>query len=222
MDWALAIDRNREALLRVIAAMVALVGMAESVSVSVLPRHVHLRVLRLLRPAESAVRRLVVILERDVTVTPRAPRPAPKPGAIPKRRAGRVPAFRLIDRLQQIAPQRRKYARGPGPQIIIIGIDEPVFYTPPKPPEPEDLIAAGQVCRRLASLQNALENLDAQAKRLARWRLRTAKKDGPKRHSPMRPGWPPGHLKRPTHEVHEVLRDCHELAVLALKPPDPV
>ena len=36
--------------------------------------------------------------------------------------------------------------------------------------------------------------------------------------SPLRPGRPPGHRRKPDHEVDEVLTECHGLAWEALKP----
>jgi hypothetical protein len=66
MDWNAAIERNREALKRVLAMLVA---MAELAGVRpTLPRHLHRAVLRLLRPAEAAARRLVIVAARGMVV----------------------------------------------------------------------------------------------------------------------------------------------------------
>jgi hypothetical protein len=78
IDWNLAIERNREALKRILAALVAMAGLADvgpgfSSRVrggGTLPRYLHTAVLRLLRPAESAVRRLVIVAARGVVVAP--------------------------------------------------------------------------------------------------------------------------------------------------------
>ena len=74
MDWNAAIEKNREALKRILAALVAMAGLAGGGST--LPRHLHRAVLRLLRPAESAVRRLVIVAARGLVVTlpPQRPR----------------------------------------------------------------------------------------------------------------------------------------------------
>ncbi len=40
----------------------------------------------------------------------------------------------------------------------------------------------------------------------------------PKFRSPLRPGRPPGHRRKPSHLVDEVLTECHGLAWDALKP----
>lgn len=86
MDLHAAIEKNREALRGIVAALVAMVelGAASGSPVSrgggdapaTLPRHLHRAVLRLLRPAESAARRLVIALARGLA-HPLAPLPHP-------------------------------------------------------------------------------------------------------------------------------------------------
>lgn len=79
---------------------------------------------------------------------------------------------------------------------------------------------------RLRALRNALNDLPRQARRLARWE---ARRDGllqrkgpfrPMRLSPMRPGPPPGRRLRAVHEVDDVLRECHGLALDRLNEPN--
>ncbi|MEQ1521227.1 MAG: hypothetical protein ABL936_08145, partial [Aestuariivirga sp.] len=70
----------------------------------------------------------------------------------------------------------------------------------------------------LQALKLALDDLPRQARRMARWRMRREAETAPKFKSPLRPGPPPGHRKRPIHEVDEVLTECHWLAWEALKP----
>ena len=65
MDWATIIERNRDRLLAVIAELFALTGGAMAAS---LPRHVYRALLILLRPAESAVRRLIIIAARGLVL----------------------------------------------------------------------------------------------------------------------------------------------------------
>ena len=93
MDWTAAIEKHREALKGIVAALVAMAAGAGLVSHGcgdapgrhpevraegeprrTLPRHLHRAVLRLLRPAESAARRLVIALARGLA---RPARPAP-------------------------------------------------------------------------------------------------------------------------------------------------
>src|SRR6188472_4379134 len=87
MDWSLAIEKNREALKRVLAMLFAMVASGDGGSPtgarsSTLPRHLHRFVLRLLRPAEAAARRLIIVAARGLVVglaPPRTAKPRPKP-----------------------------------------------------------------------------------------------------------------------------------------------
>lgn len=71
---------NRDRLLRVLAMLLDLAGIAEGETVETLPRHLRGYVNRLLRPAESATRRLIVIAAQFLVVTVRhaVKRPVPE------------------------------------------------------------------------------------------------------------------------------------------------
>ena len=78
MDWNLAIEKNTEALRRILAMLIAMVAGAGAQNT--LPRQLHRYVLSLLRPAEAATRRLIIIAARGLVVKIRPWRPAkPKP-----------------------------------------------------------------------------------------------------------------------------------------------
>jgi hypothetical protein len=77
MDWPLAIERNREPLLRIVATLFAMIGLTETAAVERLSRPVYRAVLGVLRPAEAAVRRLIVIAAQGMVVKPSPIRPAP-------------------------------------------------------------------------------------------------------------------------------------------------
>ena len=89
MDWTAAIEKNRDALKRIVAALVAmvefggtarsLVSRASSDARATLPRHLHRAVLRLLRPAELAARRLAIALASRL-----AHAPVPSPARVAK------------------------------------------------------------------------------------------------------------------------------------------
>ena len=95
MDYSLAIDRNRDALLRMVAVWVAMLG---GLSGGTVKRQTYFAILRLVRAGESAVRRLVVIRAREMAETTYVKRAGPK-GPIPKGTGSseRVPPFALFD-----------------------------------------------------------------------------------------------------------------------------
>ncbi|MBZ0218125.1 MAG: hypothetical protein K8F25_16330, partial [Fimbriimonadaceae bacterium] len=78
MDWDLVIKRKSEALDAVVAGLFAMLELSGEATVSRLPRAVYFAVLRVLRPAESAVRRLIVIAARGLVVKVAPSRPMPK------------------------------------------------------------------------------------------------------------------------------------------------
>src|SRR5690606_15802254 len=73
MDQSEAVERNRQAVLSVVAALFSMAGL--SAVRSTLPRRVYRTILRLLRPAESAARRLVIALAQGLDVGSTALRP---------------------------------------------------------------------------------------------------------------------------------------------------
>ena len=68
MDWAKAIEINQAALARIVAALVTMLELAGGSAAARLPLPLYLAVSRVLRPAELAVRRLIVIAARGVVV----------------------------------------------------------------------------------------------------------------------------------------------------------
>ncbi len=225
MDWDLAIKRNSETLMGIVAELFAMLGLAGEASVSRLPRSVHRAVLRVLWPAESAVRRLIVIAARGLVVKFAPSRPISRPmpaGPIGKGGPSR-PSFQLFDprkNFAELRQHRRKYTRNP-PRIHFFPYDtlRPARPSAADPaPPPDGLVNAERLSRRLQALKLALEDLPRQARRLARWRVRREAMPSPKFKSPLRPGPPPGHRRKPVHEVDEVLAECHWLAWDAMKP----
>jgi hypothetical protein len=227
MDWARAIERNSEALNAIVEALFAMLGLSGEAMAARLPRSVHSAVLRVLRPAESAMRRLIVIVARGLVVKLVPSRPMPKGHKIGKGGGSRLPSFQLFDPRKNFAELRqhgRRPARNP-PRIHFFGPDPRVaaLWPAPRPaadptPLPDGLVNAERLSRRLQALKLALEDLPRQARRMARWRVRRETAKSPKFKSPLRPGPPPGHRKRQIHPIDEVLADCHALAWDALKP----
>ncbi|MEQ1950345.1 hypothetical protein [Mesorhizobium sp. CN2-181] len=178
-----------------------------------LPRALYLAILRLLRPAEAAARRLIIAAARGIVVTPPPLRPRkPKPATLrgpraflpkgPKKR--RRPAPRIILSLSLLDPPRRPFriSRRPVPAHAaprILGLDFNATYRPlPPPPSSDDPIDAARLGQRLAALTAALDDLPGQAQRFARWKARrdaAIARDGhvsSRRVSPLRRGRPPG------------------------------
>jgi hypothetical protein len=222
MDWALAIERNREPLLRIVAALFAMIGLTETGAVERLSWPVYRAVLGVLRPAEAAVRRLIIVAARGIVVKPSPVRPAPAGFTISGKGGGRV-SFQLFDPRQRFDEGNGRGYAGPKLEprihIIDVGFDPriPLFRQPqpaaPAPaPEEDDTVSAKPLCRRLAAIKLALEDLPRQARRFARWRARPIEGRRPRLATPLRLGSPPGQRSKPTHEVHEILSECHWLA----------
>jgi hypothetical protein len=224
MDWARAVERNSEALVGIVAELFAMLGLASEATVLRIPQPLHRAVLRVLWPAESAVRRLIVIVARGLVVKLAASRPMPAGKVIGKGGNSR-PSFQLFDPRKNFNRSRRRVFARIGPRIHFFGPDPRVaaLFPAPQPvveppPPPDGLVNSTRLSRRLQALKSALDDLPRQTKRLARWRLRREKAINPKFRSPLRPGRPPGHRRKPTHEVDEVLIECHGLAWDAPKP----
>jgi hypothetical protein len=223
MDWAQAITRNCEALKGIIDALFAMLGLAGEGVAGRIPRPLHTAVLRILRPAESAVRRLIVIAARGLVVKAAPSRPKPA-GRIIGRSSNSRASFQLFDPRKNFARRRRRVFARIGPRIHVFESDPrvaarwqaPQAVAEPAPP-PDGLVNAARLARRLEALKLALEDLPHQARRLARWRTRREKAKAPKFRSPLRPGHPPGYRRKPVHKVDDVLAECHWLAWEAMR-----
>jgi hypothetical protein len=222
MDWARAIERNSEALKGIIEALFAMLGLVGEATRLRIPQPLHRSVLRVLRPAESAMRRLIIIAARGLVVRLAPSRPKPV-GPIGKGGGSRCPSFQLFDprkNFECLRQHHRKFMRNP-PRIHFFPYDTLSPARPPitdPAPPPDGLVNAERLTRRLQALKLALEDLPRQARRLARWRVRRDNMPSPKFKSPLRPGPPPGHRRKPVHQIDEVLIECHGLAFDAMKP----
>ena len=127
MDWARAIERNSEALKGIVAALFAMLGLVGEATVSRLPRSVYYAGMRVLRPAESAMRRLIIIAARGLVVKLAPSRPMPKGHMIGKGGTPRS-SFQLFDTRKdfpELRQHRVKYAKNP-PRIHFFGPDSTV------------------------------------------------------------------------------------------------
>jgi hypothetical protein len=223
MDWARAIERNSEALKSILAALFVMLEQAGAATAARLPRPLHRAVLSVLRPAESAVRRLIVIAARGLVAKPVPSRPMPQE-LIGRGRRDRL-AFKLFDPRKRFAPTRREAGPRAIPRIRVFGRDprvaalwSPPPATAPAPPPDDGLIDARRLTLRLQAVKLALDDLPRQARRLVRLRARREKVPSLRFRSPLRPGRPPGHRRRPVREIDQVLAECHALAWDAMAP----
>ncbi|MBX3572108.1 MAG: hypothetical protein KF694_07110 [Mesorhizobium sp.] len=265
MDWDLVIERNVRLLGPIVATLCIMAGIFSSplegedgparrgkaealagpgegyLPSPTLPRRIHRAVYRLLRAAEAAVRRLIVVVGRDIVAAepvlpplkqnngPLVTHIPVRPGlglacaapaeAPPEPPAVRKLSFPLLDPLRDPdAPPFRIRTSGV-PRISFPGWT-PLFHVAPRhDPLPNDPIDAGYLRLRLDALSRALSDLPRQAMRLARWQarrvaLRKAGRAG--RLSPLRPGPAYGLRRpgspRPEHEIDDILRDLHYFA----------
>ena len=136
----------------------------------------------LLRPAESATRRLIIAAALGIVVVlppPRERKPKPPirgPRAFmpvgPKKRrkpASRAQSLSLLDPLKRPFRIRRRYVPAhAAPRITWLDLYAKRSPLPP-PPTPDDPINAARLSQRLAALAAALDDLPGQANRFARW-----------------------------------------------------
>ncbi|MDQ6435632.1 hypothetical protein RB623_16360 [Mesorhizobium sp. LHD-90] len=199
MERSPAIDKNWEALKRLLAMLVGMAEMGDGVT---LPRHLHRAILKLLRPAESAARRLIIAAARGLVVTllpvrPRKPKPksvepilrslgiavtmsnadfaraeAAKKAAALRAARPRVLNLSLLDPLKNpFRIHRRHVPARTMPRIS--GLDFGAQLRPlPSPPSPDDPVNASRLALRLEALAAALDDLPGQANRFARWKAR--------------------------------------------------
>ena len=224
MDLPQAIDIQKTAIARIAAGLFALLGLTAGAALGRISREIHRTVLHVLRPAESAVRRLIVVLARAIDV--KAPSPQPAPAGIFRAGQGKPRiAFQLFDPRQRIFMPPRRPAPGPGPRIaffgdggvrrISLGCEPP----PPGEDKADSHVDSANIVRRLEALKAALGDLPGQARRLARALARRGKSPRLKFKGPLRPGYAPGYRRRPLHEIDRVLHECDWLA-RELLPPD--
>jgi hypothetical protein len=228
LDWTLAIKRNREQLRQIVLALFALARMRVGGSLFTLRRDVSSAIMLILRPAESAVRRLIVIAAHRLILKPQIPCPFVILGLRPEDPIITIPsgnvrarAFKLFDPLKSFDPdsiwdnEQVTYESGYG-LTASANQSQDAWLD-------HQTIDATHIGQRLNALIRALDNIPAQARRLVRWQQKrdvALKASRPTRISPMRPGLPPGWRERKIHEIDDVLRECHGLANDRLNAPD--
>ena len=230
MDLDFAVERHRGILLLIVLALFAEMGITEGTVFQRLSRPLYRTVLGILRPAESAVRRLIIVMARDMVVKPRPRRKAPnglkisgkaKSEGKEKSESRRRASFRLFDpprrsrrhriRLRRLEPRIHVMDDVyPGIPWFLRG--QPAPAVPVQEPVQDDTVNAIPLFRRIGALLGALRDMRRQAERYVLWRDRPKDERRPCRASPLRIGRPPGFRQKQIHEVDEILAECHYLA----------
>jgi hypothetical protein len=239
-NWDRAIKRNSDALQAIVVRLFAMAGLSGRVMTDVLPRHIYYKILLILRPAESAVRRLILTASRGLVIKLKPSRPVPAGFSITRKegsdteRAEPIPAFQLIDPRKSFGwfwnPRDDEAAAAAAKANPFAGLfDEapPFVLPPPLYPDDDGPGGPGQLIRRLLALKGALDDLPKQARRLARWRARrelTRKPNGQLATGyytcSSRPGLPPGWSDKRRHDIDDILKECHALAQYACHTPN--
>ena len=224
MNWNLALERNRDALAAIILALGAMLR-AGIIGEGRITKILRKAILRILTPAESAVRRLIVIAAQGL----KGPFSIGGwslhwPGES-RRREDAITrlTFPLFERSKRAlppppAPKSIPRIRGfgdalcnPRLAVLVKELAEPL----PPPPLPDPSIDARRLYWRLEAVKNALADIPGQARRLVRLRaLRAAAKKPDK--PLLSAGNPPGHRKKRTHPIDDILAECQYFVGQAL------
>ena len=201
MDWNFAIEKQKQALMAVLASLVAMAGIAlgQEDPGPTIPRHLHSVLVRLIRAAESAARRLIVVAARGLVVElPPARKPKPRLALLPagSRATGIVDTGISLRQLglANVPPPRPRKPRDRARQLAF-PLSETLRGLPRRPRRPiatsvpriggfdgtrlsergrafspDQLLDARPIQRRLATIAHVLADLPGQARRFARWR----------------------------------------------------
>ncbi len=212
------IDAERTALARIVAGLFALLGLGNGIAPQRIARAAHRAIAIMLRPAESAVRRLIYLVSLSITAKPAITK-RPMPANLPRKGESEArPCFRLFDpRLRLLRKAKTTHA---APRITFFGDDVRTadLGRAPNTAQAADDITSAPILQRLEAIRRALDDLPRQARRLKRAMQRRSKVPRLKMQGVMRPGHPPGHRRKRLHEIDVILRRWHGLAREALPP----
>jgi hypothetical protein len=221
MPLPASISDDQKALTCIVAGLFAMLGLAGAVGPQRIGRSLYRAVGLVLRPAESAVRRLIYFVSLSISVKPAAVRPMPSD--IVRTGGGKSsPRFALFDPRLHLVRRAKSHAQTlrPQPRISFFGDGEvrmiDLARTPRRDAENDGMIDAAALLRRLEAIKSALGDLPRQARRLKRALQRRQRSPRLKMQGVLRPGYPPGHRARRIHQIDDVLRRCHVRAREAL------
>ena len=230
MDWALVIRKNRAALLGIVALLFTQAGLVPQAKCAgrqdgsiLLAPSVKRALLRLLRPAESAARRLIIIAAQGLS-TPRAQAMSTLPDFMDFQPTSKckVPTFRLVDPRKRFGHRTTRIFAKIAPRISVPGLVDVHFGPASETRHVDQKVNAASLIKRLDALHAALTDLPRQARRLARYRVQMEAVEPHRvKLAPLRPGLPPGHRKRRSRAVDDILFECDLLARQVLYPAPP-
>lgn len=198
-DYDQAILRQSRKLYKVFLSLSAMADLYTEGRIAVpLPRAARNAILRLLRPAEAALCRLIVMVmhnmfAREGRSAPSWPEARLSHSKLDQlaRRMPSLPAMRSLLGIQFLKPSRRSSLLGPRAvqsfdstsapflmrRLRNAAVPAPRFPARHAPSasskqSPDDPVSARALFKRLSALRHALQNLPHQARRLARWQAR--------------------------------------------------
>jgi len=211
--------KHRDDLLRILTLLWRMAGLGSQMTVR---QSVYLAVIRLLRPAEAATRRRIVVLAQKITVSlkPSRTRPSMASPERPKGERTGAPGQPTTE------PPWKDFALAdPLPRWQDWNAEPRGFCGIVRGPDRE--IDGSRLAQRFEALNHALDDLNAQAQRLARWtalRQRARQRGRFRSTTPLRPG-PPADLRGAArrrlkkHELFDILDNAHRRAHFAMSAP---
>ena len=206
-----------------------MLGLVGEATVSRLPWPTYRAVLRILRPAEFHPEAAHCRCGKGPCDC--AGNVPSHPGWVNKNKERRLQALRLLPAFRSAAPHRAaapensQAARPAHPHVQCRQPTGDHLAAAPASSQPSATAIRRWNGQRGAGYpqargpgSSALADLPRQARRLVRWRMRQEKSPNPSFKSPLRPGRPPGHRRRATHDIDELLSECHWLAHYAAMP----
>jgi len=213
--------KHRDDLLRILTVLWRMAGLGGRKTIR---QSVYLAVVRLLRPTEAATRRLIVVLAQKINVTLK---PFRAHLSSPKGERFEAHAARAETPGQPTteAPWKDFALADPLPCWPGWNAEPRGFRGIVRGPDRE--IDGQRLAQRFEALNHALDDLNAQAQRLARWtalRKRARQRGKFQSTTPLRPGAPldlRGAAKRrlKKHELFDILDNTHQRACFAMSAP---
>jgi hypothetical protein len=188
-NWKRAVERYSDELSEIVAELIAMAGLQGVAFVDTLPRRLYFRILSILRPAEYAARRIILMaackLEWDIRIVEaKAGKKSAESLTSPPRgsegrvetsarsesegQGHRVPAFDLFDPAKDYG----KFFLTDAEYAALMKAREEARYLPVPYHSPDEPVNAVRLCRRIRALADAMQNIDRYAIRLARWKAR--------------------------------------------------